>query len=404
MTVSVRSFLIIAGFCFILFFQNCSQPGGISLVEPVQNLSSAAAVVEPVTDLKPFQVEQQNNYVCEPFGGNAGGGAKSGLKAELRYINTSVVLTDSERRSFNLPQYFNPPVTNSITVSSQPLFFSQVNTPTRKFEDGFQNGEGESLMDGSGNKLFEFFALKYETLLKLSNSDVEGYYEIATISDDGSILEAKAGNLWSTVINNDGLHPAKMGCMNSSIYLDKNSKIPLRLSYFQGPRNAIANVLLWRRVGTSAAHTMDQECGQVGGSYFFDYANGSAPLSPYIGLLNRGWSPISVNNFELPNDEVNPCASGQPVIQVSGALVAYEQNKPLLKIRTDKAVSFSMKMYKIVAGVKTLVLERSSAAESADTTIDLQFLDDKFQYQVDLSLKSTAEKVLVQKSFLLKAQ
>src|SRR5690606_23779504 len=56
----------------------------------------------------------------------------------------------------------------------------------------------------------------------------------------------------------------------------------------------------------------DPLCGSSGNELFFDYNNGSEPLSAYKKLLKRGWGPATAQNFDLPEKYTyNPCTAGE---------------------------------------------------------------------------------------------
>ena len=138
--------------------------------------------------------------------------------------------------------------------------------------------------------MIEYFGLKFETVLKLRADQNEGSYELGTLADDGIIVKAKVDGVWKTIINNDVDHPTQMGCAASALNLNRDSAIPLEITYYQGPRYHIANVLMMRE---SANTGKDQECGKLGNTYYFDPNNQSVPLAPYQGLLARGWALVS---------------------------------------------------------------------------------------------------------------
>jgi hypothetical protein len=244
--------------------------------------------------------------VCDPFGGNNSNSLEQGIKASLHYR------IDSMPRMYKSEDYVT-----FAKKSDQKLFFADLNVPTRMFTEGFATQTNDVLKDDSNNKLIEYFGVKFETILKLSDTDEEGDYELALLSDDGTTLKVVGGTVaaptYKTIIANDGDHPTQMGCASELIHMSKDSAVPLQLTYYQGPRYHIANVLMWRK---AAAAGKDALCGKQGNEYFFNPNAGSAELKPYKDLLARGWKVVAKENFFIPKSEAyNPCVEGtKPVI------------------------------------------------------------------------------------------
>lgn len=240
--------------------------------------------------------------VCDPWGGQTPGSPEKGILGTLFYQGAGAPRLSSAQD-----------YVSQATKSNQTLFFTDLNVPTRMFHEGFSTQSSQVVKDDSGNKLIEFFGLKFETVLRLKPDQAEGSYELSVLADDGVVVKAKIGDRWETIINNDGDHPTKMGCALSEIHLTRDSAIPLEVTYYQGPRYHIANVLMWRK---SMEIGNDVQCNQVGNEHFFDPNNNSVELQPYKDLLARGWEPISADNFFIPGKaSYNPCVEGtNPVI------------------------------------------------------------------------------------------
>jgi hypothetical protein len=249
-----------------------------------------------------LNLHTMNKTVCDPFGGGTSQSPIHGLQASLFYSGAGSPRLSSSQD-----------YVDKATKSTQALFFSDLNVPTRMFSEGFATQSSAVVKDDMGSKLIEYFGLKFETVLRLNSDQAEGDYELAVLADDGAVVKAQINGQWRTIVNNDGDHSTKMGCGLSVLNLSKDSAIPLEITYYQGPRFHIANVLMWRK---SAASGQDPQCGKAGNEYFFDPAHASAPLQPYKDLLARGWEPISSNNFFVPNTSgYNPCVEGtNPVI------------------------------------------------------------------------------------------
>jgi hypothetical protein len=184
--------------------------------------------------------------------------------------------------------------------------------PTREFSTGFAGEDGEPLRDISGGVLNEWFALELESNLKLGSQDESGKYQLAVISDDGATLgfETPWGTL-ETIIQNEGAHATRMACATHPINLTTSTRIPVKLTYFQGPRYHIALIVMWRKIDSSGDGAIaDEECGRSGADYFFRAGTSSLPAvaqTPYQNLLARGWKPLAGENFELQSGS-NRCS------------------------------------------------------------------------------------------------
>jgi hypothetical protein len=197
----------------------------------------------------------------------------------------------------------------------QPLFLNDLNVPTRYFVNGMSdtNGNLVTMLDGS-TPLIEWFS--YEAKSKFVLGDwAPGDYQIAVLSDDGSILTVSgAGQSGENlVINNDGTHSTKMGCTITVMHIDAKSQFDLTYDYYQGPRESIAFMVLARPLPTG--NPQDAQCGLGASSdtYFFDdhgYPNPAVAQQNYLDLVNRGWKPVDGSHYLLPSSaQKNPCAT-----------------------------------------------------------------------------------------------
>ena len=252
----------------------------------------------------PFDVNTYalNKLVCDPMGGG-GAGINDGLIATLFYLDSSQ------------PHYNK--VSDYIeygTQSNKTLFFSELNIPTRRFELGFPSETGDLIKDDLGNDLNEYFAIRFQSVLKLSESDLAGDYELALLSDDGTVMKVVGEDgEYQVVVDNDGNHPTRMGC-GETISLDATSEVDVQIDYYQGPRYHISLIPMWRRVDEFTQN--ETQCGKRGNSMYFDFNNNSTPQQAYLDMLTRGWKPIAQENWHLPPSAIfNPCSPGQlPII------------------------------------------------------------------------------------------
>lgn len=289
---TILAFLITGGIT-ALVFQNCSQPRfefkDDSTLTNLTN-SQGPPIVSPPSP---------TTTVCDPGASNTS--AKGGLVADLYYMTKN-----QQQDATTVLNFFNPAM---AIKSTKEVYFSQVNTPPQIFSKGFVTQDGTDVKDDSGNTLVQWFALMYYGEIKLTESADEGTYEFASLSDDGAVFEAEVNGKWITIVNNDGNHPPQMGCSTQTLSFVKNQAIPIRVYYYQGPANHIANVLLWKKLASAnTKFSLDQECGKSGTNYFFD-PDSSSPLQPYADFLKRGWAVVPTGVFFLPDSVVNPCVT-----------------------------------------------------------------------------------------------
>lgn len=263
---------------------------------------------EDMSDKETFHPYDVNKYalnklICDPMGGGNNPGANDGLLAHLYYLAAGQQQYDSVSEYIELG-----------IQSSQTMFFSDLNIPTRKFDMGFPTQTGDLVKDDQGQVLNEYFAIRFQSVLKLSENDIPGEYELALLSDDGSIMRINdADGVPRVVVDNDHDHPTKMGC-GDTISIGVDSEFDVQIDYYQGPRYHISMIPMWRRVDSSTQS--EPNCGREGNEMYFDYNNNSQPQNAYINMLNRGWRPIAAENWHLPPSAIfNPCTEGQiPII------------------------------------------------------------------------------------------
>lgn len=245
--------------------------------------------------------------VCDPF--NAGVSARDrGLVGNLVYLE------DSQPRYTSARDY----IFNGTPVQST-LYFDKLFIPTRGWDLGFYTQDGTVVLNQHDQPLYEYFGLRLESQLQLAPGESPGYYQMAVLSDDGSVLSTKGSDgVLTPLIDNDGTHPTRMGCAMKSIYVDSGQKIPVVFEYYQGPRYHISMVVLWRPLPAGVSPTAavsDVECGQSGNGRYFDSTRvPSAPTSTYYDMLTRGWKVLENQNYNFPEQASNPCAAPDPLL------------------------------------------------------------------------------------------
>ena len=352
--------------------------------------------------------EKSEGYSCSPLGSVSVPNDKSGLKTELRYLTSPDTLADEVKVHIKATSYFDETQASLFTKVSEPLYLSDIHVPTRSFESGFAMTDSSVIKDTSGNALIEYFGLKMDTLLKLGPDDPEGYYELATVSDDGTVVQIKENDQWVTIIDNDGNHAPKMGCMSRRIHMTRNTRLPVRMFYNQGPRYLIANVLMWNYRGTSATNVgaglaSDSEiklhCGKESAHLFW---TSTSVQNTYVNELYAvQWKPVSTLNYQLPDNEVNPCFFSK--YDLNPALSSVDTTK-VATLALSEPAAVSINVYKVeVNGTKTLVKTLSSSS-SANHLLAFEGLHISSIYNLEVFMTVAHKQIQVLKEYTLSFQ
>ena len=237
-----------------------------------------------------------SSTVCNPFGGGSAGRSQ-GLTGKLYYLPS------------NLPKYESVAqyIANGTKMDAS-LYFDQVNVPTRPFDEGFITTAGDALETPDQNLLYEWFAIQFQSSIKLTNQDRPGKYQFAMLADDGAVMKADFGSGLQMVVDNDGTHATRFAVSRAPVTLGASDSLPIEISYYQGPRMHIAVMLLWREWPEDGSY-IDPLNGKEGNDLFFDSSKTpSERKAAYNQLLSRGWSPVPAENFFLPGSSTsNPC-------------------------------------------------------------------------------------------------
>ncbi|MGZ3770808.1 MAG: hypothetical protein ACXVCP_17310 [Bdellovibrio sp.] len=393
-------------------FQNCSKikisdiPQAASSSVDANNTNNANNINLPNQNFK-LNIADSPNFVCSPFGDTAVPTDKSGLKTELRYINPASSLTSDQKNQILSVEYFDDQNADMIKAPAT-IYLPEVNVPTREFSAGFTGADGNPLKDNTGQVLIEYFGLKMESLLKLGPDDKEGYYELSTVSDDGTVLQILENGQWINLISNDGAHSTRMGCApGHKIYLNKEARIPIRLYYNQGPRYKIANVLMWNYRGPldttdsslPSDGTIQTYCGKSSSDAFWD--SNSQPSTWIQDAFSEGWAILKPVNFELPNNEVNPCAySSAPVTSSISAESVSGTNQSIHLNSSDSAVLMA-RLYQIQKDSSRVLVKTISLPEAFSHSFETDSLDPNSNYQLEITLEIPSKNIRVLKVYSL---
>jgi len=184
------------------------------------------------------------------------------------------------------------------------LLLPNIFLPTFKFSEGFMGINGVEVKDELGNSLVEAFAFELKGyIVKGENMDT-GIYEFALLSDDGATLEAdldKDGTYETMLVDNDGLHNTKMGCSLIPVDIQTDTKIPIRLRFYQGPAERIALSLLLRKIDTPDQAGLEPRCGYTHPTEWFSSEEDSTLpdlVNSIYGEINaRGWFPAESSSL-----------------------------------------------------------------------------------------------------------
>lgn len=300
--------------------------------------------------------------LCDPF--NAGVSARDrGLVGNLVYLNDDQPRYSSARDYVNYGQ----PVQST-------LYFDKLFIPTRAWDSGFYTQAGDLVLNQNNQPLYEYFGLRLESRLQLASGESPGWYQMAVLSDDGSVVSLKdsEGGL-TPLINNDGVHPTRMGCAMKSVYVGNEDKIPFVLEYYQGPRYHISMVLLWRPLPDGVdpnAAVSDVECGRSGNGRYFDSTKiPSAPTSTYYDMLTRGWKPLNNENYYFPEQASNPCGAADPLIITNFSIVSTTRTSVTISWETNMPSTTKGSVKNVVSGAVIESPEDSSLTTSHTATI-----------------------------------
>lgn len=278
------------------------------IVEGSGEEAGTDVVADPGSVLPPLTTPERT--VCDPF--TAGTTARDrGLVGNLVYLE------DSQPRYTRVRDYID----NGTPIQST-LYFDKLFVPTRAFDLGFYTQDGRLVVNQNDQPIYEYFGLRLESQIMLGDAEEPGWYQFAILSDDGAMLNLKNTNgSLTTIVDNDGTHPTRMGCATEAVYLGRNDKMPVVIEYYQGPRYHISLVVLKRKLADGEdphAPIMDAQCGQQGnGMYFNSNVVPSAPQPTYYNMLTRGWKALDNENYYFPEQASNPCASEAPLLLTS---------------------------------------------------------------------------------------
>lgn len=262
-------------------------------------INTPVPTATPITAIDPTPTPPA---VCDPFGTGQNAQATNGIKASMYYYNDEDVGVFPANEVSDLYTHGHK--------ANADFFFNNLNVPTRAFDQGFQLENGSLLAKSDGTKLFEWFAFKFKTNIRLPKNTGPKMKQFALLTDDGSnmLVQDPITHEWSTQVANDGQHASNFGCGTAPVEVSSQFSLPIEIQYYQGPRYHIALMLLWRDWESNTSFkSEDRWCGQSGNSMYFDSSViPSAPTSAWLDLASR-WEVVPSDVFFVDEGTVNPC-------------------------------------------------------------------------------------------------
>jgi hypothetical protein len=203
-----------------------------------------AVVTDPLPNLAAIDVASSEIGTGGTGRTGAGAGSKGTGTGGTGTPNLFEECADTPDRAMVADVYRLPKGSDSVHAMDRRkpikrVCLAQLDITPRSFREGFPG------MDG----LIEWFGLDIRFTVKIAEP---GMWDLALMSDDGAILSIDD----TEVINNDGLH-GPVGAY-ARVRLAAGAR-RFRVRYFQGPREHIALVLVWRRAGEKELQYISQE-------------------------------------------------------------------------------------------------------------------------------------------------
>jgi hypothetical protein len=191
----------------------------VAVVDPLPNLAATDAVASTV------------GTGGTGSAGSGAGATGSGTGSRGKLFEECA---DAPDRPLAADVYRLPQNTNSVDAMRQrtPIMrvcLSQLDITPRPFRQGFPGLDG----------LIEWFGLDIRFTVDIAST---GRWDVGLVSDDGAILSIDGRD----VINNDGVHRATARWTQVTLASGVRN---FRVRYFQGPREHIALMLVWRKEG-----------------------------------------------------------------------------------------------------------------------------------------------------------
>lgn len=252
--------------------------------------------------------------ICDPFQTNSSQARDRGLVGNLLYLK------DNQPRYGSISDFMS-----NAFVADATIYLDRVYTPTRPFDRGFYSQSGDLVKNQDGSTLYEYFGLRVKSQIQLAANEPAGDYQLALMADDGALLKIPDGMGGEKIIvNDDGTHPTRFSCATEKVHLDHNTKIPISLEYYQGPRFHVALVAMWRPWPDGVTEpVIDPYCDIESNDFFFDSTQDPvAPQVPFYELLSRNWKVLENENYYFPSQATNPCTPVELPLAITNLFIS----------------------------------------------------------------------------------
>lgn len=270
--------------------------GAVSLGNYTFTITAVDKVGNSLKETVAFTVSARP-IICDPFVIGRDAICNGGLIGDIFYLDSANRSVFQGMANKTVDFYYSNGIKVDAVLNLNQLFVS-----TRSFTAGFPLNSGSLVKDNAGNALNEYFAFRLNTVLKLDAvNDQPGWYQFATLSDDGSMVLIKpaGATAYQTLVANDGDHSTRMGCSTQAIYIDDTTRLDTLIKYYQGPKTEIAMTLMWKKV-KSMTEPLDSACGLTGNDAFFGASYQDFTGSGYGALVGRGWRVVAPSNYIAP--------------------------------------------------------------------------------------------------------
>jgi hypothetical protein len=271
----------------LLGYQNCTEESGFSPLGSISLTATPGEVILPdkIPDSEKTLCEDEKNkdtLICNPLGGGNPPAVDPTKEVDVPSVPKSELgliakIYEGQNQWNDLNRYAREGYEHP-----EKMYFSNFNVPNRSFTEGFTYGDKDFLKDKNGAKLVEWFGISAFGHIVLPENGTDGYYHIATISDDG--VKVTVGD--ELLINALVPMSATIKCASKLVYLEKGVKQTFQLDYYQGPRTEIALMAFIKKVNDPTKFNVSKDCG-----------SGSAPKT----LQDKGYEVISPSYFTLPD-------------------------------------------------------------------------------------------------------
>lgn len=277
------------------------------LMDQVSGTESGTTAVGSPTD----DISKMERTICDPFHTDSQQNRERGLFGSLYY------LTPDQPRYSSVDDYIN-----HGHAANAEIYLDRLFVPTRPSDRPFYTQAGTPITNNDGSTIYKDFAVRLQAQVQLAANENPGYYQLAVISNDGAVLKVSDGEGgFKTIVNNDGEHPAAFACATEPVYLDRNTKLPITLDYFQGDGGHISLVTVWRPWPSdpNAVSGHDSYCGRQGNGLFFKFSeNPVTPHKAFYEMLAQNWKVLENENYYFPEQTSNPCAPKEETLAITG--------------------------------------------------------------------------------------